>query len=152
MTETTEKVVDVQDEPVEDAEGIAFGELVDVEVTEEDIAEASVTADVPEVTEAVEEEEEIVPDVEDYGDDEDSEPVTTIPTGFIGFTYEGAKSGKSPRTVTLIVPDDGTAADDPTGVITSGADFTLRLGETAYGSEEQVAWLESHPAYEIKRT
>ncbi len=158
VTTTQEEVSKMKDPTELDTEV----EEADVEVTEEDLAEEiAFSASAQGSASSEEDASKAQVDPEDpYGfndeDEAEGENSTELSPEVVGnlvkITYKGLRGeGRSSQTVTLIVPDDGTAADDTTAIIRSGTDYRLQLGVPAYVTPEHADWLAGHTVLDIEK-
>lgn len=132
-------------EPEESDETLAEVDITNDDIAEQESFEAQASSEIE--------------DDDPYGfndepDEEEAAPVAKpVPEGRIQFVYKGLRAAANlqPKAITVIVPSDGTPADDVEASITDGSDFTLRLDEPVFGTPEQVEWLTGHPYYRIEK-
>jgi hypothetical protein len=91
-----------------------------------------------------------VEDLDEVENVVEAAPPPAKQTSGVEITFKGLKvDGRAPAFVTLIVPDDGTAPDDPTASISDGQTFTFAIGKPARVPAEAAAWLARHPVFDI---
>jgi len=125
---------------------------VNIEVTEDDIAENESVFDVIEEDEdlpAIKSTDKVVTEVETVIKPDESVVDNDAP---VSVTYKGVKGeGRAVAVIQVIIPLDGTKADDPQAVNTSGDFVQFKLGETRKVTRYQADWLSTHPVWDISK-
>lgn len=154
------QVTELFDEVAVEAES-PTGEDIEIEVSDEDLAEEQSFVEGSVVSSEDAEQDAIVAELEalkaESFDDDDAdvengqELATEVVGNLVKITYKGLRNGdRAPGTISLIVPDDGTAPDDPTASISSGTDYRLTKDVSVMALPEHADWLQGHPVWDIQ--